>query len=429
MADAVVKEGVGTIGRRLARGLGTMSLANAGGALIAFASTPLLALWFSPAAFGRLGVVLAISGLVATVATLKLEVLIYPAAPAVRRDTAAIILATGVVVTSLLALPFLIWAAFGEGRCVPIAIGYILTLALIAANVGSALLIAERRYGSAAVPRLAAPILFLALAAIAHRWFDADGDALIAANALASAVASVAYVAAIRPVTLGGLATRARAFVHERRRFVRFAAPQALIAYAAFLNAALLLVSWLYGPAAAGTLFMAFRIVGFPATIMGVAAANLISAEVSRESDTALMRPLAVAMTGLGGLVYGSILTAALSVPPYWLPEQWQAMVSIVVPMAMLCFVQLVVGSFAQLLMIWGEEGRMFAWDASRFVLTCSALVISWKCGGSAEQAFWAFALAQIPCYATLVWMICRSTVARSSRHPVIVDRNRGTMP
>jgi O-antigen/teichoic acid export membrane protein len=408
----------GGLQRRLAHAVGAMSGASVLGAAIAFLSTPLLVHWFPPAQFGEVAYALAAASILSSLVSLRLELVIYKVPAADRRETAWLATLVTIAIATLLlvaALPFasLLGGAAHSGTSNLLVI-YAMLVSICIANIGVAFLTAEGRYVAAGIPKVISPLVLLAAAAVIHLAPDTGGLQLVIANVLGLIAAAGLYLGCFAgrfdAVALRG----ARALVRRNKRYIMFAAPQNSVAIAGFLNLGMIIIGTCYGKHAAGEVFMAFRLVGFPSTVLGVAASNFIAAESGGRAIEKLSS-YALAMAGAGVAIYLPLLLAGLALPAEWLPVEWRGAVDMLPPMTLLCFAHFVIGSFGQILLVRDRAGQMLAWDSARLLVTCSVVLACWLLGGGYILAMWLFVCAQLPLYLVLALLVRRAAAAPSA--------------
>ena len=393
--------------RRFAVAIGALTGPNVIGAALSLASTPILVTWFSPAQFGTTASALAQASIISGLVTLKLETVLYrPELAAWRLAIARLGLLVTVVVASLLFFPLLpldglLRHSFGAATLVHALLVYALTAAICVANIGTAFLISEQRYLRSGIPKIVTPAVMLIVAAAAHFGHLAGEVAFLAANVAGLAVAALMYARALLRGPARPLEGGARTFLRSQKTYFAAAVPQSIVGQASFLNLFIMIVASCYGAASAGQLFLAYRIVGFPSTVLGVAASNLIAADVDQVRGRG-MRVYMARMAVFGLLIYLPLLVASFMVPSGLIPPRWRSSLAVTAPVILLCFAQFAIGSFGQLLLVWNRAGVYLVWDTVRLIATSGVGLLCWVLGGSAVLAAWLFVGVHLVAYGVL---------------------------
>ena len=376
------------------------------GAGLSFLSTPLLVSWFSPRDFGETASALAVASILAGVVTLRLDILIYrPVNSGIRTDITRLAFGVTLAISALLLLvlaPIYLtvtgWNVAGLSRA---GLTFMMTVSLGIAAVGTAYQVSRGNYLWSSVPKVVTPIAVLAVAGCATLLHARGVDTLLIANVIGLIAAALLFLPGpLRAARTAGVGT-ATGLLDRERRYMMFAVPQSAVSSASFLNLFMLITSSCYGPAIAGQQFLAFRLVGFPSTILGAAAGNLLSAKAIEIREHGLW-PYLLGMAGVGLLIYGPLLALLPLLPLHLVPTRWRGAVAVLPPMIVLCFVQFVFGSFGQLMLVWNRAGQFLAWDIARLVLTCVAGIIVWRAGGSYVLATWVFVVMHVITFVAL---------------------------
>lgn len=395
--------------RGFATAVGKIAGPNAIGAIIGFLSTPLLVAWFPPSEFGELGYALAVASILSSIVSLRLEVVIYRVPPAERRSVAW----QGTIVT--IATATILLCAAGVALAVLphprnaarlLAILYLMTIAICIGNIGTAYAIAEGHYLRSGIPKVIIPVVTLLIAAMCHYSRTAVTGAFVLANLASLVLAALLYLRTYAGPIDTALLRATGSLIRRNIRYILFAAPQNSVAIAAFLNSAILLIGWYHGAAAAGLVFLAFRIVGFPSTVLGVAAANLLSSEAHAASARWLQQRFLI-MVLAGIAIYGPILLAGLLIPPNILPAEWRSAAAMLAPVTVLCGAQFCIGSFAQLLLIWSRMRALLLWDLARLMVT-SLVIVAAADQFTPVATVWLFVMGQMPFYLILAIIVYR---------------------
>lgn len=395
--------------RSFATALGFLTGPALIGAALSFLATPLLVLWFPPAQFGEVGTALAQASILAGLATLRIDMILYRPERAAERKALArrgVWLTLGIS-TLLLVLLYPLSMPLGMGSDPMMALSvYALTVALGIANVGTAYLVGQAHYLGSALPRIVTPLVMLGVAALLHFGGWGGGHALLFANVAGAVASALLYVASLAG-TPTPMVQGVGDFLRQERRYMASAVPQSVVGAASFLNLFLMMVAAGYGVAAAGQLFLAYRIVGFPSTVLGMSAGHLIAAHERDLRQRGMGRAM-LAMTGYALAIYLPLGAVAWYFPREWIPAQWTDSLAVAMPVILLCAAQFAIGSFGQLLLVWNRARAFLIWDLVRLAVTCGAALACWAQGLDYLAATWAFVIAHFAGYAVLAAMVLR---------------------
>lgn len=377
------------------------------GAAVNFLSTPLLVTWFSPDAFGVTANALAVSSILAPIVTLRLDIVLYRKEYVERRKevAASALLATFSITTGIFlafeVLTLLNLLTFLEVSSTFIIVVYFMTLSLGLSSIGSAYQVARGRYLRSSLPRSLASVITVVLIAFSKYLSIISDATMLYATAMGLVLAAVLQLCG--PFFGDGMAVfrNAANLVKTERSYVGFSAIQSGVSAASFLNLFMLISNWAYGPGVAGQQFLAFRLVGFPSTIIGAATSNLLASKATEIRGHGL-RPYMAGMALVGLFIYGTLCAAVVLVPREMVPARWVGALDMMLPMLVLCFAQFVFGSFAQLMLAWNRASALLTWDALRLLFTCGVGVALWAMGGSSLMATWGFILAHLLTYVIL---------------------------
>ena len=261
-----------------ARDAALLSVGAAAAQLLATLALPVLSRLYDPAAFGRLAVLTAVAGIVATLITLRYESAIV--LPNAEREADVLValafrltLVLGPVCIAL-ALLAQAWlpgvgavAEMGSWLGVGAAVG----VALAWVAVGNAALSRQRAYGQAAAVRIGQSALFVAAALGLGLLGMASG--LLVAQVLAS-VAAAAWLSRRTGRSLHSRGAELRQAARAHAAAPRFLLPTALLDVIT-LQLPVLVIAARFGNDPAGQFSMAWRILGLPAALVGVAVAQV----------------------------------------------------------------------------------------------------------------------------------------------------------
>lgn len=206
------------------------------------------------------------------------------------------------------------------------------------------------------------------------------------------------------------------------RRYVRFPllfAPAGLVS-ASSAYAPLLIVALEFGTASAGWFGLAQRIIGLPVMLFGqaVGAVYLSRFANARRLGSGREKQIFFAATKVllaGGAALGAIVFLA---GPWAFDvvfgSEWQTSGLVARALSIGLVAQFVVSPLGATLMVF-ERGRInLVWEASRFVLTCSPLVLLWAAGADLLVCIWAYSIMLALCYIWW-WELSRRTIRRFS--------------
>lgn len=398
---------------RFIKAIGVTSGPSIVAAAISFLSTPFFVIWFAPDDFGFLGSGLAIASILSSIVSLRFEIFLFQSVHD-SSETAwlgAVVTVLLASVVALLAAPFLRLLGPGYGVS-SLIMTYLLTLAICIGNMGTAQAIVEGRLLASGLPKVWAAAVTTLLAAGIHFSGAAVPRPLVIATLAGMLVSALVYAFDFSFMSLRRSIVAAWAIVRSNRRQVLFAAPQNSVAIAAFLNSAILIMGYFYGAATAGLVFLVFRLVGFPSTILSTAASNLLAADSGRGDDSSL-RQRVVVMLVAGAAIYGPLMILGSWIPRSILPGEWAAALDFLLPIATLCFLQFSLGAFAQLLLVWDRAHLLLGWDVCRLIVTSLVVIAAASAGWSAQDAIWAFVAGQTPFYLVLIGIVLTAEQTR----------------
>ncbi|WP_345475374.1 lipopolysaccharide biosynthesis protein [Microbacterium pseudoresistens] len=381
-AHEPVKQRIGGAGRGFASVLSGTVIAQ----LIAFAVLPVISRLYDPDAFGAFSFVLAVTAVIAPVATLRLET----AAMLPRRASAVravvmnclICIAASTVLTAVVVELLQLWGLTAL-QDIPFASLWIAVLVLFTAlySLLSQLALRRKLYGSVARRNVyqaaSAGASQLALALVTRQ-----GTGLIAGQALGR-------VAGLIPLWLQ---TRDDFRMVDRRvrrvawrtywRFPAVFTPSALL-NAIGAQAPLLFVTMWFGLEAGGQIGMAERIVGIPLALIGAAAAQVIEAEVSQKvrDGSGGLRPTYLRVSGLLAVV-GLVVGVGFGVLGGWvipmiLGADWAVAGIAVQILALNSAVRLVGSPLSKFILIYQRSLANTVLDVLRVALMGAAFTVT----------------------------------------------------
>lgn len=403
--------------RRFLLAISALTGPGAIGAILSLITTPFLVIWFSPSQFGEVAFTLAIASILAGLVTLRLEVLLYRNEIQISRiEFSQHIMVLVIIISTILAVPFfgffLIKKSIFGLDIFNVLMIWTATVALSFCNIGAAYQVSQRSYIKSGLPKIISPIIVL-FSAMVSVWIGYRSVHVLALSNLFGLIAS-AILFCWDPIKRFQVFNVKKSISIARKEigYSIFAVPQAILSAASFLNLYLMISAQLFGHSFAGQLFLAFRMVGFPSTVIGVAASNLLASYADEIRQNGL-RQYWLGMAAIGTVIYFPILTAIPLIPLEIIPTEWRSSLSVLLPITVLCFAQFLFGSFAQLLLVWGDSAKLLIWDCSRLILTCGIALLSYFLDGSAQITTWIFVSIHIASYAALgilVWRARKNT-------------------
>jgi O-antigen/teichoic acid export membrane protein len=395
---------------------GVLKLAGGTGLaqLIAVGISPVITRLYSKSDFGIYTTVLSISGLLTFLATLRYELAVpLPASTAEARRLVTIAVRFAVGTCVLLTAACWQWGdwlfrlfdasgASGFWWVIPLAVA-----SLAAYQVGYHWALRTKAYRVLAATRiwqsLSSAVVYVLLG-----WLVAGPLGLLVGLLLAQgagvlrllrhflASSAVAEEEAAQSETLGRTA----------RRHGRFAVFGAL---AGFMNASgtllpPLLVAGLYGPAAAGVLGFAVRLIGMPMQLIGTAVAQVFLAEAAvmiRENPAALQGlffRLARRLSKFGALIVLGGLTCPW-VFPWLFGEEWRAAGPVAAWYSLSAAAQIIVSPLSNIAVLMKRQDVQLALDALRAGVLVLSLWLPWRLGAGFETTVVVFSLAMFALY------------------------------
>lgn len=392
---------------------------------ILIAATPLLTRLYTPEDFGLYGVLLSSSAIVSVVLLLRFEAYIPSASDFECRSCLPGALVTIICGTSALALAVLT-AVFSSMAIVPgvseydEAFGLALLCVLAACALSS--LNALTTYASRQE-------LF---SSINRARVYRNASAVTAQSALAPVVGQYGLLfGEVVSRFIGVLLLRRRTGVHlsfswrytkqllsTQKTFPMLAAPAALL-NAASVNVYAPLMAALFGPAQAGEVFLIYRLVAAPASLLGQTMAVSYVGAVSEyfrsqkfgEIESAVLRSSAV-LSLIAVPLFIAVYLALKLFAIDMFGEGWERLSTILLLLAPAFVLQLVLSPFSQSLNVFGLHKFQLSWDASRLVLVILALLLPTVFEQYFDEPFYvslgAYSCVLTVMYAVQFWYLIR---------------------
>lgn len=385
------------------------------GQFILLLATPLLARAYGPAAFGTYSVIVAVAGIVATVAALRIDLALSGAAD---EDVLSLTRAS-------MALPFLVVPTaiailalslqLGLGRWAPFTASDLPIIGLIAlfqglVLVGSGLSTRLGAFRTLAAMKIVQPLVFATVALLLLRNLEL-------AMAIGWMAALVAAAISLRRVPLHrGWPETASAF-RRAWRFPAISAPMAILDVMA-LSLPILFIAAAFGERAVGNYSQVQRLIGAPLVLVATAGGQVFLKYAGDQLRAGmpvmpLVRRLLLSMSALVLLVVVAVallgqMALHLLIGPDWrtdtpflllalLPVLWRVIASPISPILILTnriamtgawqisyFIMTAVTAFLASRSL-GFEGTLIALAASDFLMYGAYLILSVKAARSAD--------------------------------------------
>lgn len=380
--------------------------------LIQLGATPFLTRLYSPAEFGVFAVVVAVSGVIATVAALRYDIAIVGSSDAALSPLAKGALLLPIVVAPLLGLIFYGAIVIGIADLKALDGGAMVIVAAIAAlqgvtAVGSALCTRSGWFVTSSAIRIAQPLVFVVIALVLQpnlavaALFGWGGSLLIA---------SVAF----RRIRLDSRWSDTRETLRREWRYPVMTTPVALLDVVA-LALPLLFIAAAYGESDAGNYAQVQRLIGAPLTLTGVAVAQVYfkyAGDITR-ARTALSPFMLRIIAFLGSLSLAVFVAVFLFGEPVmrlligdgWRTDRYFLLVSLV---PVIC--RMTAAPVSSTFVLTGKLALGSSWQIAYFVVTLSVLSVAtqWLDFDQMLVAFLCSEIAMYLLYVVLVWWAAR---------------------
>ena len=381
-----------------------------GGQLVLLIAMPFLARAFGPAAFGSYAVAVAIAGIIATVAALRLDLAVVSA---IDKDMPAVVgagfLLPLIVVPAALGLLFLgketpwrVWLPFERSELLPIgAIAAFQGLALVGAALGTRL----GAFRTVAAMKILQPLCFALIALfVVHE--------LSFSMALGWLVALLVPLRLLRamPIEWGWRGT-----LQVTRRLWRFPAismPMALLDALA-LALPLLVIAASFGDAAAGNYSQVQRLIGAPLALVAMAGSQVFqkhAGDLLRASQpvTPFIGRFVLVMASLASLVLVAVMLAGGPALRFLIGEGWRTDTWFLVMALLPVIFRVIASPVSTVLILTHRISTLGAWQCSYFVTTAVTLfaAASWL---DFEGLLMALAINELVLYAVYLALSVRT--------------------
>lgn len=347
------------------------------GQAVLLVAMPFLARQFGPAAFGSYSVIVAVAGVIATIAALRLDFAVTSARDENVAPLAKVAVALPLVVVplailvlaGLLALPMARHWSIGPGDLPAIGLIALFQGIVLAANG-----LATRRgaFALLAITRIVQPLIFAALAlsivpslpiAMALGW----GAALLCGGPL------------IFRTKVFGVRAKVRDAMLASWRFPAISAPMALLDVLA-LALPLLFIAATFGDVSAGNYAQVQRLVGAPLTLVATATAQVFfkyAGDIIRSGGHLMpfVRKVAMAMAGLSVLMAVVVLTIGHPVLAFLVGPGWRTDAGFLLLALMPVLFRVVASPISSVLVLTNRLRLVGQWQISYFVVTLLILL------------------------------------------------------
>ena len=402
------------------RGVAVIVSGTLAAQVLVLAASPILTRVFTSTEFGSYALVYALANLLFPLAALRVDALV----PLPRSEDEAADLVgfglraaagVGLLGTALVLLVQAWWIGDTGGQWRWLWAAAPMTALVAAFQVVNAWAIRRGRFGAIARRNVLQAAVMVSVQVLA-------GLSGAAAGGLLSGLA-LAFVVSILALTVGSGLPRDVLFLRRGALHGRTDAAVSLslagVLNSAGLQAPMLLVTSLFGLAAAGHFALAQQAVAVPAALVGQAVSQVylsrLSAHVRETGQSgrtiflAATRPLLVLAVPAGAVAY----LAAPVVFPVVFGESWRTSGEMVAALSVSLAAQLVGAPLSQTLIVSGAARTQLAWDAARLVVVVAALVLARLAGGSATDAVWCYGIVNAAAYAA-GWLLAFRASART---------------
>ena len=407
---------------------GTLVLAGsvAAGQAIMLLAAPLLTRIYDPDAFGALAAFVAIVSVLVAVASLRYEMAIPIAVDAVVAARLAglslVLVVIAGVLTAILWYFLGGWISIALGIPVLASMGWAIPIAIVAGGSYQALMlwhVRERGYRAIAATRVTQAVaatstqLGLGLLGVGSVGLVA-GDVLgrtAGVGTLMRAADSALRTAGVSIRSLVSTAT-------SHRGFAGWMATAALLSAAAF-HAPFLLMPASFGVGAAGTYFLAQRILAVPVALIGSSAGQVFFGEAAQvredgERLRGLATQLAVVLLAVGWPIYGGLLVAGGPVFGVVFGPEWTEAGTFAQYLAPSFLLWSIASPLSSMLVVGRREAESVAFTGVELVARIGAISVG-AAAGSAHLAVVLLAVAGLVLNLAAIWRFLRPAAVRPS--------------
>ena len=401
------------------RGIAAIAFGSALGQLAALAGAPFLSRLYSPADFGLFTVITSLAVTLAPAVAGRYEL----AVPLPRSDDdARALVATGFALSiattaTLVVIAWVIRSPVADLLDTPEVARWLPLMPLLAATLAWFTLLNQwalrlRRYAVTARRNALQGVSTIALQVTAG-VAGAAGGGLIAGSIGGQLAGALSMV---RGSGLGPVPRqRIRAVARRYRRFPTLLAPAGVL-NAAGIYAPALFVAALFGTSAAGSFGFTQRILALPVTLVGQAVGQVYLSELALSKRHHVARERALFDEATRRLLaLGTVGAVVLILLGPWLFDlvfgpQWHTSGLLAQALAVSLAAQMVASPVSPTLIVYERTALQLAWDTSRLVVTCAAIVVPALIGWSLVASVWTMSLASTAMY-VLSWELSRRTL------------------
>lgn len=398
--------------------------------LLAIAAIPLLARLYTPDETAQYALLLGVSAVIASFASLRLDLAIpLPGDLSESRRLFWLAIGTSLVVVPVLGIGFALLRVTGVWQpsnvsITDAALVAVFVIILCTFTAASQLAVRVRAYGT--LGRIPVLQMVGTLAAQIGMGLLGLGKGLFAGGAVGRSLGIVGLMRA------GGLAPHQRPDRREARRMLReywrfpaLFAPAGVIQVLGGDIAALMLPA-LYGLGQAGLYAMALRISAVPGTVLTLSAGQVFLGEFARATERATALrvffrwSLALAAMALG--VAGALWVLAPVILPWFLGDQWAGTAQLAQYTGLMAAAAIFGSPVQHVWTVRQQAVMQFMWNLLRLCATAATLWIGAASGRSIFEV--AAMLAGVTCAVYLVaWAGCLYAAARPGKGgPVLIE-------
>lgn len=399
------------------------------GQLIILFAMPLLARVYGPSAFGTYSVIVAVAGVVATIAALRIDLAVSSAvdadiAPLTRASLFLPVLVVPLVMALMAAL---LWLPFEMP--LPFGMQDLPLIGLIAlfqgwVFVGSGLSTRFGAFATLAAAKIVQPLVFVVVALLVL-------SDLSLAMAIGWGAALVATLPSLRRIPLRQGWKDTRAAVRRMWRFPAISMPMALLDVLA-LALPLLVIATTFGDAAAGNYSQVQRLIGAPLVLVATAGGQIFMKYAGDQirngvSTLPLMARFVVVMTGLAILVAVAVAVAGQPVLQILVGPGWRTDTGFLLLALLPVLWRVIASPVSSVLILTHRLGTLGLWQTSYFLVTIFTLLIASRFSGF-EGTLAALALSEFVMYSIYLSLSVRAA-RRSGASPIHHPRGANSSP
>jgi O-antigen/teichoic acid export membrane protein len=405
-----------------ARGVAAITSGALLGQLILVVATPILSRIYSPESFGHFSVVLGVTAIVGPAAALKFEsALLLPADEDGARRLLRLGMASAVGTSVMSGLVVWLGELVGLGRIwagLSLAPMWVAAMVLATATFSVLSQAALRRRDYSAVARRG-PIQSLATAGgqLGLGLLVPSAPALLGGQLIGRALGYVALFRSTKPLLERPISGSFLDSLREYWKFPLVFAPSSVLNSLGGQLPLIVIAAW-FGPAAAGELGIAQRVVFIPAALLGASLAQVIGAELSlllregRGNGRQIYLWISARIAVMAAGVALTLIFVAPSLLPFVLGEEWRHSGLFAQAMAVSVGLGLIASPLSQVYVIYQSLASIVV-DVSRVALLTISAAVSRVAHLDAVETTWLFYGAQSINY-LVTWMYGLRIVSRA---------------